>query len=233
MLEFQGAHRTDDALPHILAPVFVPQSDRKIGAHRMIWPAFWARVKDDKVQPLNPDKVVKTAGDILEAPTSEGKPEDKTLTQEKITKVLQELAKDTVAGKPVYIGGRLMYSLDAAGALVSVKHAAAEPAVWPLAHNVRPAQQALGAGGCEDCHSKHSTFFHGKVPVESFVAGTRTSIEMSSLMGEDALLLKVWELSFIFRPLFVLFCVGSSLFVTAVMLWYTGRAVTAVSRMWR
>jgi len=237
MLEFQGAHRTDDALPYILAPVFMPQSNGKIGAHRMIWPAFWARLKDKKIQPLSPEKVVAEAGDILEASAQEGKPGDKTLTPEKIVKILQALAKDTSEGQPVYVGGGLMYSNKSAdggaGVLVSAPHEAAKPFAWPLAHNVRPAQQALGAGGCPDCHSKSSPFFHGQVPVESFVAEERPNVAMSTLMGEDALLLKVWELSFVFRPLFVLFCVASALFVTGVLLWYLGRGVAEVSRTWR
>ncbi|MGD0091364.1 MAG: hypothetical protein ABSE73_15715, partial [Planctomycetota bacterium] len=80
-----------------------------------------------------------------------------------------------------------------------------------------------------------SAFFHGEVPIESFVveAEARSGIAMCSLMGENALLLKVWEWSFVFRPLFVLFCACSSLFVAGVMLWYAGRAVAAVSRLWR
>jgi hypothetical protein len=203
----------------------------------MIWPAFWARLKDGKVQPLSPDKVVAEADDVLDAPVQGGKPGDKTLTPDKIIKILKALAKDASAGQPVYVGGGLMYSNKAADwsnvALVPAPHEAAKPSAWPLAHDVRPAQQALGAGGCPDCHSRSSAFFHGKVPVESFVAGERPPIEMSSLMGEDALLLKVWEWSFVFRPLFVLFCVVSSVFVAGVLLWYMGRGVAAVSRTWR
>ncbi len=36
---------------------------------------------------------------------------------------------------------------------------AAQPYAWPMAHNVRPARQAMGAQGCTECHSDQSPFF--------------------------------------------------------------------------
>ncbi len=35
--------------------------------------------------------------------------------------------------------------------------------LWPMAHDVRPAALALGAGGCGDCHSSDSAFFFAEV----------------------------------------------------------------------
>ena len=40
---------------------------------------------------------------------------------------------------------------------------AAAPYTWPMAHDVRPARQALGAKGCTDCHSPDSAVQYGKV----------------------------------------------------------------------
>jgi hypothetical protein len=39
--------------------------------------------------------------------------------------------------------------------------------MWPIAHNVRPAAQSLGARACEDCHSPEAPFFKGLVCVDS------------------------------------------------------------------
>ncbi len=47
----------------------------------------------------------------------------------------------------------------------------AEPYLWPIAHDVRPAAQSLGVRRCEDCHSTGSPFFFGKVLVDSPVEG--------------------------------------------------------------
>lgn len=228
MIEFKGTHRVDDALPHIIAPVFMPQANGKIAPHRMAWPAFWARLKDGAVQPLSPDKVAAAAKEILDEPAQGGA---KGLTAEKVTKVLQLLAQEKDAGQPVYVTGGKLHSLGG-GALSAADNDFAKPCAWPLGHNVRPASQALGARGCTDCHSKESVFFHGQVPVESFVGEERPTVEMAALMGASPLRLQAWELSFVFRPLFVLFCVASSVFVSGVLVYYLGRGVAGVSRLW-
>ena len=55
-----GTYETDksaDALPHIATVVFAKGADGKIAPNNLIWPAFWASLKDDKVTPLGPDAV--------------------------------------------------------------------------------------------------------------------------------------------------------------------------------
>ncbi|UCF44410.1 MAG: hypothetical protein JSV99_05740, partial [Planctomycetota bacterium] len=42
----------DEVLPHIISPVFAEQQDGRIGPHNLIWPAFWAGMKDGKVEPI-------------------------------------------------------------------------------------------------------------------------------------------------------------------------------------
>jgi len=39
---------------------------------------------------------------------------------------------------------------------------------WTLSHGVVPAQQALGANGCTDCHSMDSEFFFGRAMVDPY-----------------------------------------------------------------
>ena len=53
---------------------------------------------------------------------------------------------------------------------------AADPAVaelaqrlsWSVGHGVEPSSQALGAGGCADCHADGAYFFYGKVMTDPF-----------------------------------------------------------------
>ncbi|MEW6199951.1 MAG: hypothetical protein AB1601_14975 [Planctomycetota bacterium] len=66
---------------------------------------------------------------------------------------------------------------------------------WPLAHDVRPAAQSLGARGCEDCHSPAGPVFFGRVSL----AGEG---RMHELHGYDPVLARVWALSFKARPAF-------------------------------
>ena len=231
MLEFQGKHRTDDALPVILAPVFLKQANGRVAPHRLVWPAAWLRHdKDGCLQPISPDQVAKAASEILEAGAADG---PKPFTREQVAAILKALTEDPNAPSPVYVTGGKAFALGAGGALEEAATKSAEPYTWPLAHNVRPAQQALGSGGCTDCHSADSAFFHGQVPVESFMADQRPTVVMSSLLGEEEFELKVWELSFVFRPLFVMFCCAASGIVAAVLLWYFLRGVGCVSKQWR
>lgn len=79
---------------------------------------------------------------------------------------------------------------------------AAEPAAhlaWPLAHDVRPAAQALGIGGCTDCHATDAPLFAGDVQV-----GDR-HWRMSALIDYDAALANMWGIGFRFRPAFKVF----------------------------
>ena len=47
-----GVNKSPDVPPAILAPVFVLQEDGQLAPHRVIWPAFWGRLRDGAVEPL-------------------------------------------------------------------------------------------------------------------------------------------------------------------------------------
>jgi hypothetical protein len=72
-----------------------------------------------------------------------------------------------------------------------------------LAHDVRPAQQALGWGGCTDCHSGGSDFFfdtiEGAGPLLTKAVDRRSA---SGFMGLGGLFQRVFGLSFLVRPAF-------------------------------
>jgi hypothetical protein len=74
---------------------------------------------------------------------------------------------------------------------------------WPLAHNVRPAQQSLGWKACTDCHSGGSDFFFTKIkgtgPLLTKSVDKRSA---ASFMGLGGLFQRVFGLSFIVRPVF-------------------------------
>jgi hypothetical protein len=63
------AHYTGAESPGIVEPVFLRvaknDDDRegKLYPHKMVWPAFWGQMKDDKVTPLNPTLVHETWND--------------------------------------------------------------------------------------------------------------------------------------------------------------------------
>lgn len=72
----------------------------------------------------------------------------------------------------------------------------AQPLPWTVAHGVEPANRALGAGGCSDCHSADAHFFFGRAVVDPFTPdATPATISMYEQLGFDrsALLIGAWR----------------------------------------
>ena len=128
---------------------------------------------------------------------------EQTLTEEQVALVLGALAKGAAKDRFVYVSGGRVFELDEAGRLVSSKSDAAAPVTWPLAHNVRPAQQSLGWNGCTDCHSGGSDFFFNTIkgtgPLLTKSVAKRSA---TSFMRLGGLFQRVFGLSFIGRPVF-------------------------------
>jgi hypothetical protein len=82
---------------------------------------------------------------------------------------------------------------------------------WPLAHDVRPAAQSLGAGGCEDCHGWPSLIFWGWISLDGEGA-------MWELHHYDPLLADAWAVGFKARPAFKWFGLACTALVALVML---------------
>jgi hypothetical protein len=126
---------------------------------------------------------------------------EQTLTEEQVALVLGALAKTEADGQFVYISGGRLFRVDKGGNLMSRRDKAAGPVTWPLAHNVRPAQQSLGWNGCTDCHSGGSDFFFAKIkgtgPLLTKSVEKRSA---ASFMGLGGIFQRVFGLSFIVRP---------------------------------
>jgi hypothetical protein len=105
---------------------------------------------------------------------------------------------------------------------------------WSIAHNVRPASQALGARGCEDCHSNDAPIHFGRVTdAGDAEADARPIRFMHELRGDDAAFTKVWNAGFIVRPVFKWFGFVCVAIIVLVALHYFLNAVGAVTRRFR
>jgi hypothetical protein len=128
---------------------------------------------------------------------------EQTLTEEQVVLVLEALAKTDMAAEYAYVSGGRIFRLDGGGRLVSREDAAAAPATWPLGHDVRPAQQSLGRGGCTDCHSVGSDFFFdtikGTGPLLTKSVAKRST---AAFMGLGGFFQRIFGLSFVVRPVF-------------------------------
>ncbi len=149
---------------------------------------------------------------------------EQTLTEEQVRLVLEALARSGERSDLVYISGGRMFRLGKDGKLTAKRDAAAEPVTWPLAHNVRPAQQSLGWNGCTDCHSGGSDFFfttlRGTGPLLTANVEKRSA---ASFMGLGGLFQRFFGLSFITRPLFKVvlavcaFVIGALVFLAGLL----------------
>lgn len=179
----RGVNRSPDALPHITRTVFAKDSDGRVAPHNILWPAFWATLKDQKIAPIALDIVKSVTTRVIKAGRSGDWPE---MTTEQIKEILLELTpKVSQTGKAVYIAGGKLYQLSDSGELATSDHEAADPYLWPVAHNVRPAAQSLGIRGCEDCHSEDSPFLFGTVPIDSPVSGETATLNMQHFHSAD------------------------------------------------
>jgi len=241
-----NVNKSPVALPHIVSPVFAKQrgiivaylgralvlEGGKIAPHKLIWPAFWGTLKDRSVTPVDLEDVQQTVGEVfaqIQLPSSGDWP---SLTKEHIAEALASLQK-TVEGKAVYICGGKLYSLDDSGKLCEQEgHQAAQPYLWPIAHDVRPAAQSLGVRRCEDCHSIDAPFFFGEVAIDSPVVAERDSVKkMVEFERLRPFYTKAFAFSFIFRPWLKVFALGSCAVLAVVLLLYALRALACIVKV--
>jgi len=242
-----GVNKSHEALPHIIAPVFAKQGGigaayigklllmeaGKIAPHKMIWPAYWGILEDDKVTPIDIETVRQTVGEVfagVELPASGDWPD--LTTEEHITKALRELQK-VVKGEAVYICGGKLYSLKIrrTAVLVSYEHFAAQSYLWPIAHNVRPAAQSLGVRYCTDCHATDAPFFFGDVAVDSPIVAGRKAKKMIEFQDINPFYAWAFASSFVFRPFMKFICLGSCAVLGLVLLLYALKALTCVVKV--
>ena len=224
-------HR-DDAPPLIEWPVFMPEAgsgpEGRIAPHKVIWPAFWGRMKDTAVTPLAPEAVQAAVGDIL-AVGELGK--WKPLTSDQILKGLTALgAQKDPAGEPVFISGGRLYRKTSDTNLESAEHAAAAPYAWPIGHEVRPKTKSLGSTGCTDCHGSESPVFFAQVSADSTAEAAPLVKNMYEFLGLDGTQLKAWSLSYQFRPMFKVVGFATAAVIGAILLAYALLAVVAFVR---
>ena len=212
--------KSPDALPHIAMVVFAKGADGRIAPQNLIWPAFWASLKEDKVTPLTPDSV----RPVIEQVITETRPVDagwQKFTDEQVAKILAELSSQgAVEGKAVYICGGKMYSQGDDGKLVAAEHSSASAFMWPIGHNVRPAAQSLGIGGCGDCHAMNKPFFFGKVAVDSPVVSKAVFVEMIKFAGVNKAYTKLFASSLLFYRFVAVISVVACFIAAAIIAVY-------------
>ncbi len=120
---------------------------------------------------------------------------------EKVAPAADNPADDTAVSKgrvAVFVSGGQVFRKAAEGdSIETFSHSAAEPYLWPIAHDVRPARDATGASSCKECHSADAAFLHSTVsargPVPTSEPITRSMVDT---IGLDTELMATWDITF-------------------------------------
>jgi hypothetical protein len=99
------------------------------------------------------------------------------------------------------VSGGELFDLQADGTLAIRVDAAAQPYLWPIAHDVRPKARSLGVRGCNDCHSTEAPFHFGTVTIASpYVAVVDSVKPMMAYQDMNSVSAWIFSMSFLFRP---------------------------------
>jgi len=238
-----GNHTTikaDSVMPYLQSPVFVKGSDGKIEPHHILYPSFWGIEKDDKISPLPIATVKPIIETVIHADTltdslnmviiQSGQWPD--FTKEKLTAVLEALALQDSASTPVYVSGGYVYS-SKDSVISRTEDVSAAPYSWAFAHDVRPAEQSLGAGKkCADCHSVGAALVAGKLTIPTMLDFAKgESKSQLSFEKQGPAFAWLFAFTFYFRPLLKIIILLSIFVIAGVLLLYAFRGLEALAKL--
>ncbi len=145
--------------PTVWAPVVRRGEDGVVRAYLRMLPAFYAaHTESGALVALEPSKLRSRFRRAKGLEDDDGDGVKEVSTEAEIQAVLEAL-RSRYKGI-TYLCGGMAYALDAEGKLTKEANPLADPIDLKLAHNVRPADQALGAEGCAECHASDAPFFN-------------------------------------------------------------------------
>jgi hypothetical protein len=221
-----------EALPHLHYPVFATQEDGRTTVNRLLWPAFWGRLSEEGVRPIAPAQVKRAMSKAkvkLSLSPDGSWPELDITFLPQILELLQANSRSEEAA--VYVAGGKLYRMDNSEIIVEEGHPAAQPYLWPLAHDVRPASLSLGAAGCEDCHDSAAAIFFGNIVVDSPLSEeSRESWKMHQLQDElNLAFVADFARSFQYRPWLKRGAIASAALLILFALTYFMRGIERLS----
>jgi len=212
--------RSERDAPTILGPIFARQPDGRIAPHRMLWPAFWGVLEGGAIKPLPIETVERAAAKPAKRDKRREHDPMSPLSDEDIRMLFKQLGGQVSGGVSlVYVCDGLVHSLNEDGHLVARPHEDARPYLWPIAHDVRPASQALGARGCSDCHAPDAPIYFGSVAARDEPSTDDRPIQkMNELLGGDTTPAMLLGLGFRMRTAFKCFGAICAALIAIVLL---------------
>ena len=135
------------------------------------------------------------------------------------------------AGQPVYVTGGKLYKLAGDGKLESSSlDQSVSRYAWPLAHDVRPAQQSLGARGCIECHANGAPIFDGTTDSAAVLTEAGVARPMHQLRGDSMGALRTFAATYPLRPVLIFVGYLSAGVLLLVLLTYSTRGVASIAQ---
>jgi hypothetical protein len=220
-LGLHNSNKNNQALPHIITPVFARTAEGRYAPHNMIWPSYWGEMDSTGIVPLKMDVFLPVARKIIAQVDSLATNDWPDMSDSTLICVLDSLYKSQMLNNPpVYISAGRVFYLDKQKQLKSIRDSSAKAYLWPIAHDVRPAEQSLGINGCTDCHSPASNFAMADIDVDSPLLSARKIISMSTFLDQNIVYENVFASTFYLRPLFKYLLLLSLCILMAIALIY-------------
>ncbi|HIA27825.1 MAG TPA: hypothetical protein EYN79_06865 [Planctomycetes bacterium] len=176
--------RDDGNPPVIRAPVLLPGDDGLLTPHRVMWPAFWAKVELQHPRPIPLADLTRPLRGSLRVRRDLAAEFNREQFLRKLPAALESIfPADQFEAPGMVLLGKIIASSGGGGTSEWISRESA-PYHWPLAHPVRPARQALGSGGCNDCHASDAPFSHGRMEPHGPIPAWRTRILSTSSLAD-------------------------------------------------
>jgi hypothetical protein len=230
-LGVHGSVKSDEMLPHILSPVLMTGHDGKIAPHNLIWPSFWAEVSGDTISPLAIDDIRPITEALLVNHDTLHTGQWLSLSGDSVMKVIDSLEIAFGSEKNfAFISGGYIYQKSDKNLITKKEHTVAEPYVWAIAHDVRPARQSLGVRGCNDCHSTSSPFYYSKIDMDSPLnLNTAAMVKMIDFQESNQVGAWIFSFSFLFRPWLKFIVIFSVIIIIAILILYAFKGLSIIT----
>lgn len=155
-------------------PAYFRMEDGKIHSGNALLPAWWGNRVGSMIHPLylpETARAYEKVKALIKDDDGDGRPEANT--EAEIKAMLVAVGEVLSGGRfasvsPAYVKGNKVWQIRGDKLISIAQHPQARPLYWAFSHNVSPAKDAWGAGGCGDCHGANSAFFSSPVVVDPF-----------------------------------------------------------------
>jgi len=212
-------------------PRYQRDEEKKIWPVNPLLPAFYTNLNGDGIYyPLFARENKKAYLKIKDRLSGKQPNKPELHTEEEIKMMLTALT-DTLQGnkrftriEPFYHKGGFVHHLNKDGQVVMEKDHTwvGHLEGFNINHNIAPAGLALGANGCEDCHSDTSHFFKGQIVTDLFGPdGTPVTTRSGRLIGCNPVAFQLNQFHQLYLTPYV--SIGLLLLVFFLVLHYTGQ----------